>query len=105
VAALHDLPSDRQFDPTAGRVGAAYAEAWLAMRFVARQGGTARVVDFYRVATGLPALRTWPRDHLPTTPRSPKTALERACVEVLGYVQPSFVRRWIAYVRAVAASG
>ena len=100
---LHDLPADQQFDPTTGRVGPAYAEAWLAMRFVAQQGGSAGVVDFYRVATGLPALRTWPRNQLPTTPRPPRTALERACVEVVGYVEPSFVRRWVAYVRAVAA--
>jgi hypothetical protein len=102
VRALRELPSDQQFDPTTGRVGRAYAEAWLAMRFVAQRGGTARVVDFYRVSTGLPALRRWPQDQLPRTPRPPKTALERACVEVLGYVEPSFVRRWVAYVRAVA---
>ena len=103
LRALHDLPSDQQFDPTTDRVGAAYAEAWLAMRFVALDGGSARAVDFYRVATGLPALRTWPRGQLPPTPRPPTTGLERACVEVLGYVEPSFVRRWVAYVRAVAA--
>jgi hypothetical protein len=105
LRALLDLPSDQQFDPTAGRVGTAYAEAWMAMRFIARDGGTPRVVDFYRVATGLPALRTWPQGQLPKVRRAPRTALERACVEVLGYVQPSFVRRWIAYVRAVAAAG
>ena len=104
LRALHDLPSDQQFDPTTDRVGAAYAEAWLAMRFVALDGGSARAVDFYRVATGLPALRTWPRGQLPPTPRPPTTGLERACVEVLGYVEPSFVRRWVAYVEAVARS-
>jgi hypothetical protein len=105
LRALHDLPADQQFDPTAGRVGTAYAEAWLAMRFIAQNGGTPRVVDFYRVATDLPALRTWPAGQLPKARRAPRTALERACVEVLGYVQPSFVRRWVAYVRAVAAGG
>jgi hypothetical protein len=101
---LRELPTDQQFDPTAGKVGTAYAEAWLAMRFVAQQGGTARVVDFYRVATGLPALRSWPKDQLPKKSRPPTTSLERACVEVLGYVEPSFVRRWVVYVRAVAAT-
>jgi hypothetical protein len=104
LRALHALPSDQQFDPAVGRVGTAYAEAWLAMRFVAQQGGTPRVVDFYRVATGLPALRTWPREQLPRRARPPKTALELACVEVLGYEEASFVRRWVAYVRAVAAA-
>jgi hypothetical protein len=77
----------------------------MAMRFIAQDGGTPRVVDFYRVATGLPALHAWPQGQLPKVRRAPRTPLERACVEVLGYVQPSFVRRWIAYVRAVAASG
>jgi len=105
LRAVRDLPSDQQFDPTIGRVGTAYAEAWLAMRMVAQRGGTPRVVDFYRVATGLPALRAWPRERLPSTARPPKTALERACVEVLGYVERSFVRRWVAYVRVVAAAG
>jgi hypothetical protein len=105
LRALRDLPTDGQFDPTTGRVGTAYAEAWLAMRFVAQQGGTPRVVDFYRVATGLPALHTWPPGQLPKVRRAPRTALERACVEVLGFVQPSFVRRWVAYVRLIAAAG
>jgi hypothetical protein len=104
LRALHDLPTDEQFDPTTGRVGTAYAEAWLAMRFIAQDGGTARVVDFYRVATGLQALRTWPPGQLPKVRRVPRTPLERACVQVLGYVQPSFVRRWVAYVRLVAAT-
>jgi hypothetical protein len=102
LAALRDLPSDAEFDPAAARVGAAYAKAWLAMRFVAQQGGTIKVVDFYRVATGLPALRRWPRAAIPRASLAPKTPLERACVEVLGYVEPSFVRRWVVYVRAVA---
>jgi hypothetical protein len=103
LAALRDLPSDGAFDPTAGEVGSAYAQAWLAMRMVAQQGGTARVVDFYRVATGLPPLRRWPEVPLPRAGLEPRTPLERACLQVLGYVQPSFVRRWIAYVRSQAA--
>ena len=53
VAALTDLPPDSAFDPAAGDVGAAYAEAWLAMRFVEREGGPAMVVDFYRAAAGM----------------------------------------------------
>jgi hypothetical protein len=73
------------------------------MRFIAQDGGTPRVVDFYRVATGLPALRRWPRGQVPRASLTPRTPLERACVQVLGYVEPSFVRRWVVYVRAVAA--
>jgi hypothetical protein len=103
LAALDDLPPDSAFDPTGGDVGSAYAQSWLAMRFIAQQGGTARVVDFYRVATGLPPLRRWPEVRLPRASLAPRTPLEKACVEVLGYVQPSFVRRWVVYVRSLAA--
>jgi hypothetical protein len=102
LAGLDDLPSDTAFDPTTGEVGVAYAQAWLAMRFVAQRGGTARVVDFYRVATGLPPLRRWPQVRLPAASPAPRTPLERACVQVLGYLQPSFVRRWVVYVRVLA---
>ena len=101
LEALRDLPRDADFDPTVGEVGSAYAQAWLAMRFVAQQGGTPRVVDFYRVATGLPPLRRWPEVRPPRASLQPRTPLERACVEVLGYVQPSFVRRWLVYVRSL----
>ncbi len=105
LAALRDLPSNAEFDPERGRVGAAYAKAWLAMRFIAQEGGTAKVVDFYRVATGLPPLRQWPRGRVPRASLAPKTPLERACLEVLGYVEPSFVRRWVVYVRTLARRG
>ncbi|HYY10446.1 MAG TPA: DUF4157 domain-containing protein [Kineosporiaceae bacterium] len=103
VAGLAELPADEKFDPAAGRVGPAYAEAWLAMRFVAQQGGTAQVVDFYRVAVGLEPLRRWPGAPPPSPALTPRTPLEHACLDVTGFVYPSFVRRWVAYVRALAA--
>jgi hypothetical protein len=102
VAALTDLPPDSAFDPAAGDVGAAYAEAWLAMRFVEREGGPAMVVDFYRAAAGLEPLHTWPRPAPVRPALAPHTPLERACYDVVGYPRPSFVRRWVAYVRSVA---
>jgi len=99
LAALRDLPVDKAFDPAAGEVGPAYAAAWLAMRFVAQQGGTPMVVDFYRVASGLPALRTWPKAPTARASLTPRTPLEHACADVVGYPEPSFVRRWLVYVR------
>jgi hypothetical protein len=99
LAALRDLPADRAFDPAAGQVGPAYAAAWLAMRFVAEQGGTPMVVDFYRVAAGLPALHTWPKATPARASLTPRTPLEHACADVVGYSEPSFVRRWLVYVR------
>ena len=102
VAALSALPADGAFDPAAGDVGPAYAEAWLAMRFVDREGGAPMVVDFYRVAAGLEPLRSWPAPSPVRPALAPRTALERASYEVVGYVMPSFVRRWIAFVRSLA---
>lgn len=103
VASLRDLPSDEDFDPTVGRVDVAYAEAWLAMRFVDDEGGTPMVVDFYRVAAGLAPLRSWPQATPPRASLTPRTALQHACLDVVGYVEPSFVRRWLVYVRSQAA--
>jgi hypothetical protein len=100
LAGLRDLPSDKAFDPSTGDVGPAYAAAWLAMRFVAQEGGTPMVVDFYRVAAGLPALRTWPTTPPPRASLTPRTPLEHACADVVGYPEPSFVRRWLVYVRS-----
>lgn len=102
VAALSDLPPDSAFDPAAGDVGPAYAEAWLAMRFVDREGGTPMVVDFYRVAAGLQPLRAWPRPSPVKSTLAPRSPVETASYEVVGYLQPSFVRRWVAYVRSLA---
>ena len=102
VAALSALPADGAFDPAAGDVGPAYAEAWLAMRFVDREGGAPMVVDFFRVAAGLEPLRSWPTPSPVRPALAPHTALERASYEVVGYVMPSFVRRWIAFVRSLA---
>jgi hypothetical protein len=104
LAALHGLPSDEDFDPSAGPVDLAYAEAWLAMRFVEDQGGTAMVIDFYRVAAGLRPLNAWPGGVPPRPSLAPKTALEHACLGVVGFIQPSFVRRWLVYVRDQAAA-
>ena len=81
-------------------MGPAYAAAWLAMRFVAEQGGTPMVVDFYRVAAGLPALHTWPKAAPARASLTPRTPLEHAYADVVGYVEPSFVRRWLVYVRS-----
>jgi hypothetical protein len=100
LAALHDLPGDKAFDPGTGQVGPAYAAAWLAMRFVARRGGTPMVVDFYRVAAGLPTLRSWPKVPSARAPLTPRTPLEHASADVVGYSEPSFARRWLAYVRS-----
>jgi hypothetical protein len=99
LRALHDLPADKAFDPGTGQVGPAYAAAWLAMLFVAQRGGTPMVVDFYRVAVGLPALRTWPTVPPARASLTPHTPLEHACADVVGYSEPSFVRRWLVYVR------
>jgi hypothetical protein len=104
LAALKSLPPDSAFDPAAGDVGPAYSEAWLAMRFVEREGGTAMVVDFYRVASGLPPLRSWPRPSPVRPALSPRTPLEHACYDVVGYLEPSFVRRWVVYVKSLAAA-
>jgi hypothetical protein len=104
LASLRKLPSDRDFDPTGGPVGVAYAEAWLAMRFIEDQGGTSMVVDFYRVAAGLKPLHSWPRLSPPRPSLAPKTALEHACLDIVGYIEPSFARRWVVYVRAQSAT-
>jgi hypothetical protein len=100
LAALRDLPVDKAFDPAAGQIGPAYAAAWLAMRFVAQRGGTPMVVDFYRVAAGLPALHRWPKAPPARASLAPRTPLEHACADVVGYPEPSFVRRWLVYVRS-----
>jgi len=100
LGALRNLPADKAFDPAGGQVGPAYAAAWLAMRFVSRKGGTPMVVDFYRVAAGLPALHTWPKAPPARASLTPHTPLEHACADVAGYSEPSFVRRWLAYVRS-----
>lgn len=102
LAALTDLPDDSAFDPSAGDVGPAYAQAWLAMRYVDREGGTPMVVDFYRVAAGLSPLRHWPAPAPVRPSLAPRTPLEHACYDVVGYLEPSFVRRWVAYVRSLA---
>jgi hypothetical protein len=99
LAALRGLPVNEAFDPTSGQVGPAYAAAWLAMRFIAKEGGAAMVVDFYRVASGLPALHRWPKASPSRASLTPRTPLERACADVVGYPEPSFVRRWLVYVR------
>jgi hypothetical protein len=105
VAALAALPPDAAFDPAAGDVGPAYAQAWLAMRFVDREGGTPMVVDFYRVAAGLEPLRSWPAPSPVRPALAPRTPVEHASHDVVGYLLPSFVRRWIAYVRSLTATG
>jgi hypothetical protein len=99
MAALRGLPTDEDFDPTAGRVDAAYAAAWLAMRYVDDQGGEPMVVDFYRVAAGLKPLHRWPSPGPPRPSLAPRTPLEHACLDVVGFIEPSFVRRWLVYVR------
>jgi hypothetical protein len=104
LTSLRALPSDQDFDPTAGRVDVAYAEALLAMRFVDDEGGTPMVVDFYRVAAGLQPLRSWPKATPPRASLTPTTPLEHASLDVVGYVEPSFVRRWLVYVRSQAAA-
>ncbi|HVN11265.1 MAG TPA: hypothetical protein VMT69_04165 [Kineosporiaceae bacterium] len=104
VAALGSLPDDGAFDPAAGRIGRAYAEAWLAMHFVEGEGGPPMVVDFYRVAVGLRPLHSWPSAPPVRASLTPRTPLEHACVEVLGYVEPSFVRRWLVFVREQRAA-
>ncbi|MGZ4626675.1 MAG: hypothetical protein ACXV3S_10385 [Kineosporiaceae bacterium] len=104
VAALRHLPTGDAFDPAAGPVGAAYAQAWLAMRFVADQGGTPMVVDFYRVAVGLRPLRSWSSPPPVRASLTPRTPLDHACFEVVGYLEASFVRRWVVYVREQAAA-
>jgi hypothetical protein len=100
LAALRGLPADKAFDPAAGQVGPAYAAAWLAMRFVAQEGGTPMVVDFYRVAAGLPALHRWPKAPPARASLTPRTPLQHAYADVVGYPEPSFVRRWLVYVRS-----
>ena len=104
LAGLTGLPRDVAFNPAAGEVGPAYAAAWLAMRFVSLQGGTPMVVDFYRVAAGLPALHTWPTRAPPRSSVAPRTPLEHACSDVVGYTEASFVRRWLVWVKTRAAS-
>jgi hypothetical protein len=104
LAGLTGLPRDVAFNPAAGEVGPAYAAAWLAMRFVSLQGGTPMVVDFYRVAAGLPALHTWPTRPPPRSSVAPRTPLEHACSDVVGYTEASFVRRWLVWVKTRAAS-
>jgi hypothetical protein len=100
LASLRELPSDEDFDPASGPVDIAYDEAWLAMRYVEDEGGTAMVVDFYRVASGLKPLRSWPGGTPPRASLAPKTPLEHACLDVVGYTERSFVRRWVVYVRS-----
>lgn len=42
------LPTSADLDPTAPGLGATYEEAWLACRYLAREYGEQRLIDFYR---------------------------------------------------------
>ncbi len=95
------LPDEDSFDPTNGEIAPAYASSWLAMELMARDGGTRRVVDFYRVAAGLPASGEGRRGG---PAGSSDEALRRAFAQVLRESRTSFERRWRGYLRTVASS-
>ena len=123
------LPDEADFDPTRARIAPAYAGAWLALDLIARDGGVARVVAFYRAAAGIrrggitgpgsasPALAAARRGPAVAglTVSGPDLAmtetiaqsqtqqeLRAAFSHVLAVDQATFVRRWRAYLVAVA---
>lgn len=81
------LPGPDAFDPRHASIAPAYADAWLALDLMARDGGR-RPLDFYRAAAGLDG----------ASPGGLAGAFRR----VLGTDQPTFEARWRAYRRTVA---
>jgi len=97
------LPTEDDFDPSGTDIAPAYAGSWLAMDLIARDGGTGAVVDFYRVAAGLPPIGRPARR--PGTPLpSQAQALRQAFTGVVGVGQARFQARWRAYLRTVASA-
>jgi len=97
------LPTEQDFDPSVTDIAPAYAGAWLAMDLIARDGGTQAVVDFYRVAAGLPLLGRPARKRGTPLPTQAQ-ALQRAFTGVVGVGQARFQARWRAYLRTVASA-
>lgn len=78
------LPSDADLVPTAPGLGAAYEEAWLVNRFLARRYGEQKLIAFYdSVDAG--------------------SSADEAFASVLGTTQPRFVTAWRADLRTLTS--
>ena len=71
------LPSDEDLSPTAPGLGAAYEEAWLVNRFLARRYGEPKLIAFYDAIDG-------------------GRSVSEAFDQVLGTTEPRFVAAWRA---------
>ena len=122
-AASSGLPAAEDFDPSRSSIAAAYADAWLAFRLMARTGRSEdpRVaVAFYRVAAGLPVTGA-PSPGGPAVEGStaagqaaagqtagspaagdPDAALRSAFRLVLGTTRSAFEARWRGYRAGLA---
>ena len=78
------LPTAAELDPTAPGLGATYELAWLATRFIAREDGEHRLVEFYRAVDA-------------------GEGVGEAFRKVLGTSQAAFEQRWRADLRDLAS--
>jgi len=77
------LPSAAELDPSANGLGATYEEAWLATRFIGREYGEAKLVQFYEAVND-------------------GSKVAAAFRTVLGTTETAFVKSWRADLRGLA---
>ncbi|WP_460625710.1 hypothetical protein [Intrasporangium mesophilum] len=90
----HALPTDADFDPSAGRLQTAYGLALLAVRTIADEYGTPDLVRLYEAAAGsisLPTAQVGDRD----------AALALAFEQTLHTRESTIVRDWQARIRGL----
>ena len=87
------LPVAAAFDPAAGPIAVAYADAWLAFQLMG-QGDPTRVVSFYRRAAGLTG----------AVDPSADAALDRAFTDVLRTTPAQFEQHWRDYRAQLATA-
>jgi len=89
------LPTGADFDPAAGRLGAAYGLSLLAVRELADRQGTAALVHIYREAAGgLP---------VPTASLGDAEAVTDLALERAGTDRAALVRQWRARTASLLA--
>jgi len=102
------LPAAEDFDPSRSSIAAAYADAWLAFRLMARTGRSEDpriAVAFYRVAAGLPvggAASPGGTAAGSAGAADADAALRAAFRQVLGTTLGAFETRWRAYRAGLA---
>ena len=92
-----DLPGEADFDTSRPTVARSYQASWLAVRQIARDQGTARLLGFYR-RIAIPG-STWPTS---ASVADLDSRVEVAFVEELGLTRRQFLGRWAAELVALA---